>query len=250
MNEQQEFTKKINELCELAADQDNVILLDQLYEIFPEIKDDEARFSIIKNFLTEKKIGIDEKISFDELITEDEKNYLEFYLEELKEQTPLTEGERKAFMMQAMAGEEAAQVIIMQDTLNNVVEISKLYAGQGVLLEDLIGEGNLALVSAVNLLGSCESVAEAEGTLSGAIMDAMQDLIAEAMDEQSEEEKALKKVVKISEAAKELSGELGRKVTVEELANEMNISRTQIIKALRLTANKIEDIEIPDELLD
>lgn len=248
MNEQQEFAKKIADLCDLAEVQGNVIFEDQLFEIFPEIKDDESKYGVIKEFLQEKKIGLNEKIGFENLITDDEKNYLEFYLEELDEQTPLSKGEREAYMLRAMAGEEDAQAIIMQDSLKSVVEIAKLYAGQGILMEDLIGEGNLALVSTVSLLGSCEKAEEAEGMLSGAVMDAMQDMIAANMDEQSEEEKALKKVIRISDAAKELAGDLGRKCTVDELANEMNVSVNQIIKALKLTANKIEDIEIPDDL--
>jgi len=248
MNEQQLFVKRISELVELAADQDNVIFLDQLYDIFPEVKEDEAKFAVIKEFLTEKRIGLDEKIGFENLVTEDEKTYLNFYLDELKKIEELSKGEREAYLMQVMSGEEDAKLLIMQDSLRNVVEFAKLYAGQGVLLEDLIGEGNLALVGAIEMLGSCDNVKEAEGLLASTVMDAMQDLIAENMDEKTEEEKALKLVQKISDAAKELADTLGRKVTVEELSQEMKISRNQIIKVLKLTACKVEDIEIPEEL--
>ena len=248
MNEQAEFAKRIQELTELAFDQEKVIFKDQIYDIFPETKDDEAKFDVIKEYLTEKQIGIDEKLAFEDLISEDEKNYLEYYLEDLKETEPLTKGQREAFMLSAMAGKEDAQLIIMQDSLRNVVDIAKLYAGQGVLLEDLIGEGNLALVSAVTMLAPCENANEAEGVLSGMIMDAMQDLIAGNMDETGAEEKLLKKVNKVAKAAKEMAEALGRKVTVDELSEESKISKNQIIQALKLTANAIEDIEIPEEL--
>lgn len=247
MNEQMEFAKRINDLVEFALDQENVIFEDQLFEIFPEVKSDEAKLKVIKEFLSEKKIGLNEKLSFEELITEDEKNYLDFYLDELKENEPLSDGQRKAYMMSAMAGEEDAQLIILNDTLKNVVEIAKLYAGQGVLMEDLIGEGNLCLVTAVTLLGSCEDVKEAEGLLSSRIMNAMQDLIAENADAASAEEKLLEKVNKVAKAAKELAEDLGRKVTIEELSNETGLTKASIEKALKLTSNKIEDIEIPKD---
>lgn len=247
MNEQHDFIKRINELCELALDQENVIFEDQLYDIFPEVKDDEAKLNVIKDFLNEKKIGLNEKLSFESLITQDEKNYLDFYLDELKETEPLTPNEREAFMLSAMAGNEDAQAIILTDTLKNVVEIAKLYAGQGVLLEDLIGEGNLVLVTAVTLLGSCENAKEAEGLLASQIMDAMQDLIASNMDETSAEEKLLNKVNKVSLAAKELADDLGRKVTVEELMQESGMSRDYILKAIKLTSNMIEDIDYKEE---
>ena len=35
--------------------------------------------------------------------------------------------------------------LLIEIHLADVAEIAKLYAGQGVLLEDLVGEGNLAL---------------------------------------------------------------------------------------------------------
>lgn len=248
MNEQKDFIKRINELTELAADQENVIFEDQLFDIFPEVKESEEKMKVIKEFLSEKKIGLNEKLPIEEVLSKEEKNYLDFYLEELSEQTPLTEGEREAMLLSAMAGDEGAQMAVLNDTLKNVVEIAKLYAGQGVLLEDLIGEGNLVLVTAVTMLGSCENAKEAEGMLAGQIMDAMQDLIAENMDETGEEEKLLNKVNKVAKAAKELAEDLGRKVTIEELMQESGLSRAYIEKALKLTANMIEDIEIPEDL--
>ncbi len=248
MNEQELFLNKINEITCLAYDQENVIFEDQLYNIFPDVKDDKEKLDIIKSFLNEKKIGLNKKLELDELITEDEKNYLDFYLEELKEIEELSKGEREGYLLSAMAGDEDSKLKIINDSLKNVVDISRLYAGQGVLLEDLIGEGNLALISAIDLIGSCENASDAESLLSSKVMDAMQDLIADNMDETSFDEKLLKKVEKVSKAAKELSEAYRRKVTVDELALESKLSRKYIIEALKLTANKIEEIEIPEEL--
>lgn len=248
MNEQQEFAKRIAELTELALDQENVIFEDQLFDIFPEVKEDEAKLNVIKEYLKEKKIGLNAKVAFEDVISDEEKNYLEFYLEDLNSQPKLTQGEREAFIMSAMAGDESAQMVVLQDYLKNVVEIAKLYAGQGVMIEDLIGEGNVALVTAVTMLGSLEKPSEAEGFLAGQVMDAMQDFIAVQMDENSAEEKLLDKVNKVAKEAMELSETLGRKVTIEELMNESGLSRAQIEKALKLTANSIDGIEIPEEL--
>ena len=247
MLNQNEFIKKINELTELAADQDNVILTSQLYELFPEIKGNEESLKIIKDYLKEKKIGLDEKLSFEEVATDEEKNYLDYYLEDLKEIVPLTKGEREGYMLSAMSGDEDAKAKIINDTLSNVIDIAKLYAGQGVFLEDLIGEGNLALISVMDLIGSCENAKEADGLISSQIMNAMQDLIAESMDESKQEEKMLKSVNKVADAAKTLYEDLKRKVTVEELSKESGISESAIKKALKLTANKIDEIETEEE---
>lgn len=248
MSEQSEFIKKIGELTELAADQENVIFEEQLYDIFPETKEDSAKKQVLVDYLKEKKIGINEKINAEEYMTEDEKNYLEFYIEDLKGAGELTPGEREAFRKSAIAGDPNAANIVLQDYLLNVVEIAKLYAGQGVLIEDLIGEANIALVMSLDGLGALEFHEEIDGYFGKIVMDSMQDAIARHLDELSEDEKLVKKVNKVSKAAKNLSELLGRKVTVEELCQESKMSRNYVISAMKLCGNRIEEIETPDEL--
>ena len=124
-----------------------------------------------------------------------------------------------------------------------VVEIAKLYAGQGALVEDLIGEGNVALASAVTMLDCVESIDEVEGFLGKMIMDAMQDYIGEDSDNRGLDEKVLEKVNLINDKAKEMADELLRKVTIAELAKEMEIEEDEIKEAIRLSANHMEYIE-------
>ena len=47
--------------------------------------------------------------------------------------------------MSVMAGDRAARQQLTESFLREVADIARLYAGQGVPLEDLIGEGNVAL---------------------------------------------------------------------------------------------------------
>ena len=247
MNEQSEFLKRIEDLTELALDQENVIFKDQLFEIFPEIKDDETRYNIISDYLKEKRIGIDDKIDPDEFLNEDEKNYLKFYLEDLEGLKKYEENELKALKERAIAGDEAAATTVLNDYLINVVDIAKLYAGQGVFVDDLIGEANIALVESLGNLGALEAADEVEGFFSKICMDTMQDIIAARQDELSEDEKLVKKVNKVAKAAHDLSLFLARKVSVDELSKESGISKAMILKALKVTANKIDGIEIPKE---
>ena len=48
---------------------------------------------------------------------------------------------------------------------------------------------------------------------------------------------------KVSDAAKQLAEELHRKVTVEEVAQEMNIDEEEIKEAIRISGNHIDEIE-------
>ena len=62
--------------------------------------------------------------------------------------------------MSALAEDRDAQAKLVEIYLPQVVELSKLYAGQGALVEDLIGEGNVAVAAAVTMLACVESIEE------------------------------------------------------------------------------------------
>lgn len=145
--------------------------------------------------------------------------------------------------LSAMAGDKSAQARLIEMYLPQVIEVAKLYAGQGVFLEDLIGEGNVALASGVTMLGALENASEAQGMLGKLMMDAMEDLIREDFEEQKKDNKIADKVNKVADAANELSQTLGRKVTPAELADETGMSLYQILEAIRVSADKIEQID-------
>ena len=73
----------------------------------------------------------------------------------------------------------------------------------------------------------------------------MEDFISDSMEETQKDNKVLKKVKQVAEKAKELSEELRRKVTVEELCTETGLSEKAVRDAMRLSGYTIEDIENP-----
>ena len=77
------------------------------------------------------------------------------------------------------------------------------------------------------------------------VMDAMEDFISDSMEETQKDNKVLKKVNQVAEKARELSEELRRKVTVEELCTETGLSEKAVRDAMRLSGYTIEDIENP-----
>ena len=95
------------------------------------------------------------------------------------------------------------------------------------------------------MLGCLEHAAEAEGMLGKMIMDAMEDFINENRAEEDKDKKVLGKVKKVARKAKELSDELRRKVTVEELSAETGMSESAITEAMQFSGYTIEEIENP-----
>ena len=224
-------------------EQGNCISEEQVKDAFAELDLSGEQLQMVFDYLLKHKIGIGQPMDPDEFLTDEEKDYLQEYLDEVAELPTYTDGEKLAFAMSAMAGEADAQQRLIEIHLADVAEIAKLYAGQGVLLEDLVGEGNLALSFGVTMLGSLEKPQEVEGMLGKMIMDAMEEYIAEHAENSKIDKRVEDKVNKVADKARELAEELQRKVTIEELMEETGMSRKMIEDAVRMSGFKIEDID-------
>lgn len=243
MNQELEFAKKIEEIRETAALQGNVLTSKQVEEAFAQIGMKSEQLGPVYDYLKTKKIGIDEKIDPSEYLTEEEIDYVAMYTESLSDLPKLNDGEKRALYMAAMNGEAQAKKNLIEHMLIDVVDMAKLYNGQGVFIEDLIGEGNVALTLGVEMLGALEEPDEVPGMLARMAMDAMEELVSEEESNKRADDKLVDKVNKVADAARELACDLGRKVTVEELVAEGKLSRKAIEDAIRISGKKIEDIE-------
>lgn len=238
-----EFTEILEEVKRKARAGQNFITGAEIEEAFSSLSLNEEQMELVYTYLRENKIGIDEPADVDASLEEEERNYLDTYLEALEALPKATQGEREAITLSAMAGDQDAVKRLTELMLPEVPQIAKLYAGQGVSLEDLIGEGNVALSLGVTMLGALEHAHEAQGMLGKMIMDAMEDCIAQSEAEEKSDRKIADKVNKVADAANALQEELRRAVTVEELMEESGLSRKAIEDAIRISGDKIESIE-------
>ena len=72
-----------------------------------------------------------------------------FYLHELSRSTLLTAEQEKLYGAQALKGDQKARQIMIESNLRLVVKIARRYLNRGLPLLDLIEEGNLGLIRAV-----------------------------------------------------------------------------------------------------
>ncbi|MGN0366451.1 MAG: sigma-70 domain-containing protein [Suilimivivens sp.] len=237
------FAQTLEKVRKLAKEQQNCVSKEQVEEAFAQLELSQEQLQMVFDYLKAHKVGIGEPVDLDEYLSEEEVDYLEEYKKELELIEQVSEGEKEAITLSAMAGETQAQKKLIHLYLPQVVEISKLYTGQGVFLEDLIGEGNVALSMGVTMLGCLEHAREAEGMLIKMIMDAMESIIDETLQETDKDKKVVERVNKVADKAKELAEELHRKVTVDELAEETGMSKKAIQDAMRMSGFAIEDIE-------
>lgn len=242
--ERSAFVEVLTQLKELAAMQGNMITSEQLEEQLSVLRLDEEQKELVLQYLKDSRIGIDAPVDPDTYIAGEDRNYLEMYLEELKELPACSQSKKEALLLAAMAGERDILGELIQAFLPQVVDVAKIYAGQGVLLEDLIGEGNVALAVVMDMLGSQDNAKEAEEMVIQMVMKAMEELIFESSEEQGEMDEILEKANRILEKANALSEELLRKVTLEEVCRETGFAEEDVREILRITGWKVEVIEL------
>lgn len=243
------FAKTLEQVKQQAREQGSCISAEQVREVFKELELSDTQLQMVFDYLKKQKIGIDEPVDADEYLTDTERSYLQNYMEEITALPVYSPGEIEGYTIAAMAGEADAQAKLVEAYLKDVTDIAKLYTGQGVLLEDLIGEGNLALTFGVGMLGSLEKPEEAQGMLGKMIMDAMEEYIQENVSSEKTDRKVADKVNQVADKARELAEELHRKVTPEELAAETGLSVKSIRDAMRMSGFKIEDLAYAEENL-
>jgi RNA polymerase primary sigma factor len=237
------FANTLENLKETARLQENMLTSEQVREAFDEWNLNDGQIDLINNYFKNNKIGIDEPGDTNDNLTDEDANFLEMYLNDLKELPPVSDGEKRAVMMSALAGDNDAKAKLVEIYLPQVVEISKLYAGQGALVEDLIGEGNVAVASAVTMLDCVEGIDEVDGFIAKMIMDAMEEYIGDDTENRQADENVLEKVNLVYDKAHELYECFMRKVTVKEVADELKISEDEVIEAIKFSVNRIEYID-------
>lgn len=237
------FGQTLEKIKQQAKEQGNVISEETVKEAFSQLALDDNQLEMVYDYLKKHGIGLGEPVDMDAYLEEEDRNFLGMYLEELALLGEFTEGQKEAITLSAMAGDADAKKQLITVYLPEVVDMAKLYAGQGVIMEDLIGEANLALATGVEMLGALEHASEVPGMLGRLMMDAMEEYIAQNSQSDDIGKQAADKVNRVADAAKELSDELLRKVTAQELSAETGFSLEEIQEAVRLSGKKIDEIE-------
>lgn len=200
--------------------------------------DEETSADAIKEVPNGDKAGEADEAADDE----NSNSHIGLYKEEVNALSQLNDEEKQVLYQKAMNGDKDAKETIVCQYLNQVMEMAKLYEGQGVLYEDLVQEGNIGLIMGLDLLGCCESMEEIPGFLGKMIMDAMEASINEQSEESNFEETLLQKAEKIDKAVTKKKEELQRKIKISEVAELVEMTVDEIEEVLTLSGTHIHDI--------
>ena len=243
-NKEKEFAEILKFVTRTARENKNVISKEQVESAFSELELDDKQMEMVFEYLKSHKIGIGQAVDTDEFnLTDEENNYLNSYLDSLKDLPAYTDGEKTAISMSAISGDKDAQRKLIECYLPLVVDVAKMYTEQGVYLEDLIGEGNFALTRGVTMLDAVGEPEEVESFLYKLMLDAMEAAVENNLAEDAGEQKVLKLVQEVADKAKELADDLRRKVTVKELMDETGWDEDKIRSAIKFSGDAIEDLD-------
>jgi len=79
----------------------------------------------------------------------DDDSTLSLYLKEINKISLLTREQEDEISRKAVAGDKAAQAKLIEANLRFVVNVAKKYQNQGLPLDDIISEGNIGLMNAI-----------------------------------------------------------------------------------------------------
>src|SRR5437016_2393154 len=172
---------------------------------------------------------------------------LETYLREINETPLLNADEEKQLAYRIEDGDSEARDRMVRANLRLVVNIARSYTGKGLGLQDLIEEGNLGLLRAVegfdpgmNTRFSTYASYWIKQSIKRAVINTGKTIrIPAYMNEL---------LVKWRRATAKLQDELGRKPTHEEIATSLNLPRKKlniIKKAIRIY-NASPQTDAPD----
>jgi RNA polymerase primary sigma factor len=95
------------------------------------------------------ELPVDEELDAEEAESVGHREPIEIYLSEIRQVPLLTREQEVELARQVAAGDEAAKKRMVESNLRLVVMLARRYQGRGLPLADLIAEGNLGLIRAV-----------------------------------------------------------------------------------------------------
>ncbi len=165
------------------------------------------------------------------------------YLKEIGK-VPLLTGEREHELAERMAvGDENAKSELVEANLRLVVSIAKRYVGRGMYFLDLIQEGNLGLMKAVDKFDYTKGY-KFSTYATWWIRQAITRAIADQARTIRIPVHMVETIHKVSRYSRQMLQELGREATAEEIGEKMGMSAEKVREILKIAQDPVS-LETP-----
>ena len=215
------YEELANALKGLELDADS---LDELYNVF-----NENNIAIVSEDDNDVTGGADKTLLDDGALTKDLtiNDPVRMYLKEIGQIKLLTMEEELELADRILAGDEEAKTILAEANLRLVVSIAKRYVGRGMLFLDLIQEGNIGLMKAVEKFDVSKGY-KFSTYATWWIRQAITRAIADQARTIRVPVHMVETINKLARIQRQLTLELNREPSEEELAKKMNVSVEKI----------------------
>ena len=259
------FEKKLKELLTLAKSKKNVLEYQEISDHFKELQLNAEQFEKILDYLEKNNIDVLKLQESDDdvLLPEDEDmeeieldkiglsvpdgvsidDPVRMYLKEIGKVPLLTAEEEIELAKKMEQGDQEAKKRLAEANLRLVVSIAKRYVGRGMLFLDLIQEGNLGLIKAVEKFDYRKGYkfsTYATWWIRQAITRAIADQ-ARTIRIPVHMVETINKLIRVS---RQLLQELGREPTPEEIAEEMDMPVERVREILKISQEPVS-LETP-----
>ena len=266
--DKEKFLEKLRGLEDLAKKKKNVLEYKEINDFFKDMPLDAEQMDKVFEYLEAKNIDVlrisesgndadddllllpDDEINLDDEEEVDMENIdlsvpegisiedpVRMYLKEIGK-VPLLSADEEIELAQRMeVGDEDAKKRLAEANLRLVVSIAKRYVGRGMLFLDLIQEGNLGLIKAVEKFDYRKGYkfsTYATWWIRQAITRAIADQ-ARTIRIPVHMVETINKLIRVS---RQLLQELGREPTPEEIAKEMSMSVERVREILKISRNR------------
>ena len=265
------FSEKLVELLELAKKKKNVLEYQEISDFFKDQPLEVEQMEKVYDFLeasgvdvlrisgNDDSLMLDDDADLDKLDDEEEieldkidlsvpegvsiEDPVRMYLKEIGKVSLLTADEEIELAKRMEQGDEEAKKRLAEANLRLVVSIAKRYVGRGMLFLDLIQEGNLGLIKAVEKFDYRKGYkfsTYATWWIRQAITRAIADQ-ARTIRIPVHMVETINKLIRVS---RQLLQELGREPTPEEIAEEMDMNVERVREILKISQEPVS-LETP-----
>ena len=266
------FSEKLVELLELAKKKKNVLEYQEISDFFKDSPLEVDQMEKVFDFLEASGVDVlritensgdelllDNDMDMDGMEDEEEveldkidlsvpegvsiEDPVRMYLKEIGKVSLLSADEEIELAKRMEKGDEAAKKRLAEANLRLVVSIAKRYVGRGMLFLDLIQEGNLGLIKAVEKFDYRKGYkfsTYATWWIRQAITRAIADQ-ARTIRIPVHMVETINKLIRVS---RQLLQELGREPTPEEIAEEMDMPVDRVRETLKISQEPVS-LETP-----